>query len=337
MTNPSTRTNPLDYPRYVRGLRPALPDSLGQYVDDELEKLQNSMENLAVAADENTKAKVSVETIERETDIETLASQITTVQADFESELNDLSASITSEITARATADSAIASSITTLSSTVGANTAAITTEASTRASQINALDSRADAVEAKYAVKVSAGKVVGFELIASGSTSDFIVNADHFAVDSGGQRPFEIISGQVYIKNATIQNDAVTTPKIDDNAVTKRYYSTLGSNVSGSGGFTTVLSIPISLPYTADVIIQCSGSQNYTTGIPDWEARIQVDGGATPAGASGGAGAYVSSWALCHKATLSAGSHTISLRWRGGDSGIQLTAAGLVVDPAFR
>ena len=90
MNNPSLTTNPLDYPRYVRGIRPALPESLGRYVEDELEKMQDSLDNMAIAADGSAAARVSQEAI------------------------------------ARADADSALASSVTTLTSRVGDNEASI-------------------------------------------------------------------------------------------------------------------------------------------------------------------------------------------------------------------
>lgn len=59
MPNPSTRKNPLDYPAYVRGLRPSNPESLALWVEDELEKLQNSTQNLAVAADSKITSTVT--------------------------------------------------------------------------------------------------------------------------------------------------------------------------------------------------------------------------------------------------------------------------------------
>lgn len=59
MPNPSNAVNPIDYPRYIRGSRPALPESLGQYVDDELEKLANSIENLAFALDAHIQALIA--------------------------------------------------------------------------------------------------------------------------------------------------------------------------------------------------------------------------------------------------------------------------------------
>lgn len=91
----------------------------------------------------------------------------------------------------------------------------------STQASAIAAVVGDIATVQAKYAVKVTAGKVVGFELIANGVTSDFIVQADRFAVESGADRPFEVVGGVTYIKNAVIQNAAISTGKVVNNAIT--------------------------------------------------------------------------------------------------------------------
>lgn len=155
MANPSKNVNPLDYPRYVRGIRPALPESLPTYVEDELEKIQNSVDNLAYEADENSTAKVSTETITRITEDEALASRIDTVEATFTTEDAALSARITTEETARVNADSALATRTTTLETNVNhvstglsAAHARVTTEESARASADSALASRTTTLE---------------------------------------------------------------------------------------------------------------------------------------------------------------------------------------------
>lgn len=74
--------------------------------------------------------------------------------------------------------------------------------------------------LNAKYSVKVTAGKVVGFELNADGTTSDFIVQADKFKIENGTGIPFEVIGGTTYIKNAIIQDAAIITSKVADNAI---------------------------------------------------------------------------------------------------------------------
>jgi len=319
MTNPSSQTNPLDYPRYVRGIRPALPESTPLYVEDELEKLQNSMENMAVAVVTDTTTRVQVETTERETADEALAEQITTIYADLDDVVasvvteasaratadaalassitsltaayqaadTTLQANITSEASARASADTALSSSITSLTATVGtknrnywqtsapsgtahtdgdlwfdtddgnkpyrwnagstswvaspdaqiaANSAAIVTEASARASgdsanassittltttvnghtsTLTSYGSSISGLQAKAGVKLDVnGHVVGWELNNSGSTGDFIVRADRFAVvnSSGTDQTavFEVVGGQVKINGAELKASSV-------------------------------------------------------------------------------------------------------------------------------
>jgi hypothetical protein len=141
MTNPSTQTNPLDYPKYVRGLRPALPQSTGDYVETELEKIQNSMENMAVATDKNTKTQV----------------------AELKIEVDANTASITDEQTVRATADDALSTRITDVTAAYQAADgnlqttlqASITDEANARAAADSALSDRINIVEATAGSKI--------------------------------------------------------------------------------------------------------------------------------------------------------------------------------------
>lgn len=144
----------------------------------------------------------------------------------------------------------AISSDVTTLGTTVGNNTASI----STQATSINGL-------EAQYTVKVdNNGYVSGFGLAStttgSTPTSEFIVNADKFAIGSpsgltevipfvvvttpqtlnGVTVPTGVYMGEAFIKNgaisnakigiaavdeANIANASITTAKIDDATIT--------------------------------------------------------------------------------------------------------------------
>lgn len=250
MTNPSTQTNPLDYPRYVRSIRPTLAESLGHYVEAELDKVQNSMENLAVASDESTTAKVSVEAIERAEADSSLASLITTITADFD----DLSAALVTESTARADADDALASQITTVSATAASNTtaiatnaAAITTEATARAngdsanaSSISSLTTTVNGhtstlttygtsingLQAKAGVNIDVnGHVTGYEILGTGTTGSFIIRADRFAVvtSTGTDQTavFEVVGGLVKINGAELKTDSVPTAALPDQVVT--------------------------------------------------------------------------------------------------------------------
>lgn len=169
------------------------------------------------------------------------------------------SAQFNSEITTRANADSALSQSITNLSATVGNNSSAISTEQTTRASADSALSQSISTVsstvgqntaavqtaatsinglEAQYTVKIDVnGAVAGYGLAstttASGNiVSEFVVNADRFAIMRGGSNtatatvPFvvqasattlngESVPAGVYMADAFIKNGSIANAKI--------------------------------------------------------------------------------------------------------------------------
>lgn len=137
--------------------------------------------------------------------------------------------SLTSTVTSQGNDISALSSSLSTLSTTVGNNTASI----STQATSINGL-------EAQYTVKVDTnGYVSGFGLASTTTgatpTSEFIVNADRFAIGSPSGlteiTPFIVqtspttlngvsVPTGVYISEAFIRNGAIANAKIGNAAI---------------------------------------------------------------------------------------------------------------------
>lgn len=115
-------------------------------------------------------ASLTVEQTVRQSETESLASQVTTLIAD----LGTTSAAITIEATARANGDSANASLISTVQTQANGNTASIST-----------LQSSVDGIEAQWGVVISLnGQVTGLVRLDSGATgSNFIVVADKFIV----------------------------------------------------------------------------------------------------------------------------------------------------------
>lgn len=108
-------------------------------------------------------------------------------------------AAIVSEQNARVSADSAIASDVSTLSTTVGGHTSSIST-----------IQTSVNGLTAKYGVSINVnGHVTGFVQNNDGTTGDFTILADKFAiVDPGGGTPFvpfEVSGGVVRIKEASI------------------------------------------------------------------------------------------------------------------------------------
>lgn len=129
---------------------------------------------------------------------ETLATRLSTIEAEADSN----AAAITSETSARITADGVIASSVTALTTTVSGHTATLT-----------AYGASIGGIEARYGVRLDVnGRVTGFETNAGAGGSNFIVVADRFAfVDPGNTAgaesiPFEYSSGVLRIKKAHIK-----------------------------------------------------------------------------------------------------------------------------------
>ena len=137
------------------------------------------------------------------------------------------SAQFQSEVTTRANADSALSSSISTVSSTVAGHTSSI----STQATSINGLSGQ-------YTVKIDVnGAVAGYGLAstttaAGNIVSEFVVNADRFAIMRGGSNttaatvPFivqasattlngESVPAGVYMSDAFIKNGSIANAKI--------------------------------------------------------------------------------------------------------------------------
>jgi hypothetical protein len=146
-------TNPLDFPRYVRSLRPSLPESLPTYVEDELEKVSTSLQELEEAANNHAEARVEEERIVRVSEDEALAARIVTVEAEFDAGLAETNARIATEEISRASADEAIASRVSELEADFTTSTAELTARVSTeelaRAAQDEVLAARIDTVEA--------------------------------------------------------------------------------------------------------------------------------------------------------------------------------------------
>jgi hypothetical protein len=139
----------------------------------------------------------------------------------------DTNASISAEATARSSADTALSQSITTVSSTVAGHTSSI----STQATSINGLSGQ-------YTVKIDVnGAVAGYGLAstttaAGNIVSEFVVNADRFALMRGGSNtatatvPFvvqasattingESVAAGVYMADAFIKNGSIANAKI--------------------------------------------------------------------------------------------------------------------------
>ena len=212
MTNPSSRTNPLDYPRYVRSIRPANPDSLALWVEDELEKVQNSTDNLAVAADANAAAKVSAEATARDTAI---SGAVTPVVNALAQEVTDRanaiitnSAAIAAEASARASAVAAEAT----------ARNAALVAEATARANAILAeATARGTAITTEQTARIDGDNALAeliVEITAGGGSSSAAILAEQtarIAADSAEATSRETLAAQVRGSYTGTDTTAVT------------------------------------------------------------------------------------------------------------------------------
>jgi len=164
------------------------------------------------------------------------------------SALNSLSSTVSSQ----GNSISANASSLSSLSTTVAGNTSSI----STQGSSINGL-------QAKYVVKIdNNGAVAGYGLASTANSagnivSEFIVNADRFAIMRGGSNtatatvPFvvqtssttlggETVPAGVYIDAAFIKNGSIQSAKIADAAIGNAKIANLDAGKINAGTIST-------------------------------------------------------------------------------------------------
>lgn len=143
-----------------------------------------------------------------------LSTRIDTVTAQTASN----AAAVQGEITTRTNADQALGQRIDTVQTTVGGNTLAI----QTNATAIQTVDGK---VTANWSVRMQyetgtglykyAGIGLGLENGPGGLQSQFIIDADRFAIGQAGTVPFAVQGGQTFIKAAFIQDGTITNAKI--------------------------------------------------------------------------------------------------------------------------
>lgn len=130
----------------------------------------------------------------------------------------DTAAAVVAEQTARINSYGALSSSIETVKNTVNGNTAAI----QTNATAIQTVDGK---VTLNWSVRMQyetasglykwAGVGLGLENGPGGLQSQFIIDADRFAIGQSGTVPFAVQGTQTFIKSAFIQDGTITNAKI--------------------------------------------------------------------------------------------------------------------------
>ncbi|MBN1080305.1 phage tail protein [Pseudomonas sp. 1079] len=143
-------------------------------------------------------------------------------------------AAVIAEQTGRINADSVLASSIETVKNSVNGNTLAI----QTNTTAIQTVDGK---VTANWSVRMQyetatglykyAGIGLGLENGPGGLQSQFIIDADRFAIGQAGSVPFAVQGGQTFIKSAFIQDGTITNAKIGNYIQSNNY-------VAGTSGW---------------------------------------------------------------------------------------------------
>ena len=136
-------------------------------------------------------------------------------------------AAVVAEQTARINADGALSSSIETVKNSVNGNTLAI----QTNTTAIQTVDGK---VTANWSVRMQyetatglykyAGIGLGLENGPGGLQSQFIIDADRFAIGQAGSVPFAVQGGQTFINAAFIQDGTITNAKIGNYIQSNNY-----------------------------------------------------------------------------------------------------------------
>lgn len=276
--------------------------------------------------------------------------------ADINTKVTAAQQSIT---TAYANADSALSQRIDTLSAQVGTGgwTAAMQTEQTVRANADKALGQRIDTItagydgkfvtiqqtmtaqgntltglSAQYTIRIdNRGKISGFGLASDPyGNSEFAVNADRFLIahPGGDERIFEVVSGQVRIRQAVIDRATINgaqiydltigTNKIALNSVTVTHFAQRTSAMYGNGSYYDALSYTVNAPYECDLNIWVSASQGFPNGDRTWNGRLLVNGNQIGAG---GGQKTADTFSLAGYAHVGPGQHNVLIRWQGASS----------------
>ncbi|MFQ6346057.1 phage tail tip fiber protein [Pseudomonas sp. R11F] len=136
-------------------------------------------------------------------------------------------AAIATEQAARLNADGALATSLETVRTTVNGNSLAIQTN-STAIQTVNGKVTANWSVRMQYESATGlykyAGIGLGLENGPGGLQSQFIIDADRFAIGQAGTVPFAVTGGQTFIKAAFIQDGTITNAKIGNYIQSNNY-----------------------------------------------------------------------------------------------------------------
>lgn len=186
-------------------------------------------------------AAIASESSVRASESEATARRLTT----FDAQIGENAANLTTLEQVVATNESATTAKLDQLTATVGSNSAAIqqTTQAQAstdgKLATIWSVKMELSSSGQRYA----AGFALGLETGPGGTTSNFVVRADTFAVmNTNAQNPelfFAITGGQTFIRSAFIQDGSITTAKIGSVIQSDNYvFGQTGWAIYKTGGF---------------------------------------------------------------------------------------------------
>jgi len=135
-------------------------------------------------------------------------------------------------------------------------------------------------------------------------------------------------------IQNAHIGDLQVSTLKIAGNAVTVPMTVNMPAQVSGTGVGVPLISGSIYLPQAGVVYAIFTGSQGYGSGLRDSTTQLFIDGNLMM---SVGGAAVTVNVAVSGSMAVSAGLHTVAVRWVGQDSGVHMDNGTLFIQGAMR
>ncbi|MDR8383958.1 phage tail protein [Pseudomonas sp. JL2] len=163
----------------------------------------------------------------------------------LDAQVADNAANLTTLEEVVATNESATSTKINQLTATVGSNSAAIQQTSQAQASTDGKLSTiwSVKMELSSSGQRYAAGFALGLETGPGGTTSNFVVRADTFAVmNTNAQNPelfFAITGGQTFIRSAFIQDGTITTAKIGSVIQSTNYvFGQTGWAIYKSGGF---------------------------------------------------------------------------------------------------
>ena len=161
-----------------------------------------------------------------------LSTAFATLASNVSAQLLDSTAFNSRVESAVANSTSALANSVSILSSRVSNTEATVRTTSNTVAQLVG----NVAVLSSQASLVVEAGRVAGFKATANASTSEFIIQADRFKIQSGTgagtQTPFSVIDGTTYINNAVIRSNSIDGNKIVPNSLTRSYSTSFFTSV---------------------------------------------------------------------------------------------------------